>query len=111
MAWLVSDDGVHAHSNHMIAAAETICAAGVAVSVHVFTDGRDVPPSSAVTYVSDLSARLPSGATIATVSGRFFAMDRDNRWERVGQAVDAIMFGKGLEAATAERAIGSQCAW
>ncbi len=78
---VVSNGGVHGHIDHVIAACEAVTAAGVPVALHAVTDGRDVPPKSADAFIADLVKRLPKGATVATVSGRYFAMDRDNRWE------------------------------
>lgn len=102
---LVSDGGVHGHLNHIIAAAKAITEAGVPVALHAITDGRDVAPKSAFTYMADLEDRLPDGAHIVTVCGRYFAMDRDNRWERVGEAYEAMIKGQGRTAATAHGAI------
>ena len=87
---LVSDGGVHAMLSHMLAAARLLAGRGVEVLVHAVTDGRDVAPRSAAGYLRTLEAELPGGARIATVSGRYYAMDRDNRWERVRKAYDAI---------------------
>ncbi|MEM6407331.1 MAG: 2,3-bisphosphoglycerate-independent phosphoglycerate mutase [Pseudomonadota bacterium] len=92
---LVSDGGVHGHTNHMLAAAKAITDAGVPVAIHAITDGRDVPPKSAKTYLRDLKNGLPDGALIASVSGRYFAMDRDNRWDRVEKAYHAMVHAKG----------------
>jgi 2,3-bisphosphoglycerate-independent phosphoglycerate mutase len=75
------------------------------VAVHAFLDGRDVPPQSAGPQLAALEAALPEGARIATVSGRFYAMDRDKRWDRVEKAVTALVRGKGLRAPTAAEAI------
>ena len=72
-----------------------MAAAGVPVAVHAFLDGRDVPPQSAAGQVAALEAALPGGARIATVSGRFYAMDRDKRWERVAQAAAAMLAARG----------------
>ncbi|MCZ4263228.1 2,3-bisphosphoglycerate-independent phosphoglycerate mutase, partial [Limimaricola sp. G21655-S1] len=83
---LVSDGGVHGHVTHILAAIKAIRDAGVPVWLHVVTDGRDVAPKSALTYLDQLEAGMAEGAQIATVTGRYFAMDRDNRWERVSQA-------------------------
>ena len=94
---LISDGGVHGHLNHIIAAAKAITDAGVPVALHAMTDGRDVSPKSAFTYVAQLEERLPKNAKIVTVSGRYFAMDRDNRWERVSEAYDAMINAKGRE--------------
>ncbi|WP_298849229.1 2,3-bisphosphoglycerate-independent phosphoglycerate mutase [uncultured Ruegeria sp.] len=102
---LVSDGGVHGHLNHIIAAIKAITDAGVPVALHAVTDGRDVAPKSALSYFSELNEQLPEGARIATVSGRYFAMDRDNRWERVSEAYDAMINGKGRAASTAHGAV------
>lgn len=102
---LVSDGGVHGHLVHIIAAVQAICAAGVPVALHAMTDGRDVAPKSAAGYMAELQAALPEGAEIATVTGRYFAMDRDNRWERVSTAYDAMVKGEGAKAASAAQAI------
>ncbi len=92
---VVSDGGVHGHIDHLIAAARTIREAGVPVTIHAITDGRDVGPKSAEGYLDDLLAKLPDGATVATVTGRYYAMDRDNRWERVEDAYRAMVEGSG----------------
>ncbi|WP_210092960.1 2,3-bisphosphoglycerate-independent phosphoglycerate mutase [Ruegeria sp. HKCCSP346] len=102
---LVSDGGVHGHLNHIIAATKAITDAGVPVALHAVTDGRDVAPKSALTYFSQLEERLPEGARVVTVSGRYFAMDRDNRWERISEAYDAMINGKGRAADTAHGAV------
>ena len=103
---LCSPGGVHAHTNHLAAAAQVIAEAGVPVMLHLFTDGRDVPPKSALDDLAALRAGLgDTAATIATVSGRFFAMDRDNRWERVEKSHAAIAEAKGLQAEMAEMAV------
>lgn len=96
---VVSDGGVHGHISHIKAAIEAITRAGVSVILHAITDGRDVAPSSALDYLSDLVNTLPENARIGTVIGRYYAMDRDNRWERVQTAYDAIVHGKGGTAA------------
>lgn len=83
---VVSNGGVHGHISHVLATAKVLSDAGVPVAIHVVTDGRDVPPSSADGFIADLVAGLPAGVRVATVTGRYFAMDRDNRWERVEQA-------------------------
>lgn len=102
---LVSDGGVHGHLNHIVAATKAITDAGVPVALHAITDGRDVAPKSAFTYLSELEDRLPVGAHIATVCGRYFAMDRDNRWERVSEAYNAMINGQGRTAASAHDAV------
>ncbi|MBD3679178.1 MAG: 2,3-bisphosphoglycerate-independent phosphoglycerate mutase [Rhodobacteraceae bacterium] len=96
---IISDGGVHGHSTHVIAAAKAITGAGVPVAIHAITDGRDVPPKSADRFVPELAAALPEGAKIVTVIGRYWAMDRDNRWERVERAWQAMFRAKG-EAST-----------
>ncbi|SPF81180.1 2,3-bisphosphoglycerate-independent phosphoglycerate mutase [Pseudoprimorskyibacter insulae] len=95
LAGLTSDGGVHAHSVHLLAAAKALTDAGLEVLVHVYTDGRDVAPTSALEQVSAFDKALPEGARIVTVSGRYYAMDRDTRWERVEQAYRAMAEGKG----------------
>lgn len=92
---LVSPGGVHAHQDHAVALARILVKEGIPVRVHVFTDGRDTPPQSAAGYLADFATALPPEAVIASVSGRYFAMDRDNRWERVEQAWRAMVLGEG----------------
>ncbi|WP_224824141.1 2,3-bisphosphoglycerate-independent phosphoglycerate mutase [Cognatishimia sp. MH4019] len=96
---LLSDGGVHGHVTHIEAAARMIADAGVPVVFHAITDGRDVAPKSADRYLAGLN--LPDAAQIGTVIGRYFALDRDNRWERVKTAYDAIVLGQGARAETA----------
>ncbi|MEM8552961.1 MAG: 2,3-bisphosphoglycerate-independent phosphoglycerate mutase [Pseudomonadota bacterium] len=102
---LISPGGVHAHQRHALAAAKILASEGVPVALHVFTDGRDTPPRSARDFVSEVADALPDGAQIATVSGRYFAMDRDNRWDRVEKAFRAIAGGEGANAGSAVEAI------
>lgn len=102
---VVSDGGVHGHLNHIIAAAKAISEAGVPVTLHAITDGRDVAPKSTEGYLRTLTEKLPGAVRIVTVSGRYFAMDRDNRWERVSQAYNAMVRGQGAAAQTAEAAV------
>jgi 2,3-bisphosphoglycerate-independent phosphoglycerate mutase len=92
---VISDGGVHGHIEHVLAACAAITGAGVPVALHAVTDGRDVAPSSAGGFMETLVARLPEGATVASVTGRYWAMDRDNRWERVSKAYDAFVKGVG----------------
>ena len=96
---LVSDGGVHGHTAHIEAAMTLLVTMGVPVVLHAITDGRDVGPKTADRYLADLS--IPAGARIGTVIGRYYAMDRDNRWERVKTAYDAIAQGLGPTAASA----------
>ncbi len=105
MMGLVSDGGVHGHLDHIVAAAKAITEAGVPVALHAITDGRDVAPKSAFTYIAELEDRLPDGAKIVTVCGRYFAMDRDNRWERVSEAYSAIVKGQGRTVFSAHEAV------
>jgi 2,3-bisphosphoglycerate-independent phosphoglycerate mutase len=102
---VVSDGGVHGHVNHVLAAARAITALSVPVALHAITDGRDVPPSSAAGFMAELVAALPPGATVATVTGRYWAMDRDNRWERVSRAFAAMVHAKGETAPDALAAV------
>ena len=94
---LVSDGGVHSHYEHLVALAETARSAGVTdILVHAFTDGRDTSPTGGADFLEKCSAGLAkSGARIATVVGRYFAMDRDRRWDRTKKAWDAIVMGRG----------------
>lgn len=105
LAGLASPGGVHAHQNHIAKAAQVIAKAGVPVRLHAFLDGRDVPPKSAIGQIEKLEAALPEGAKIATVIGRFYAMDRDNRWERVQKAYELMAHAKGTPAKSAIDAI------
>lgn len=102
---MISDGGVHGHIEHILAAAKAVTDAGVPVVLHAITDGRDVAPKSAFTYLETLAKRLPEGARLGTVSGRYYAMDRDNRWERVALAYDAWVHGKGVEAEDVHAAV------
>ena len=102
---LVSDGGVHGHITHIAAAARAIHAAGVPVVLHAMSDGRDVAPKSACTHLCNLTELLPEGVRIATVTGRYFAMDRDNRWDRVQAAYEAIAKGTGRRAPDARMAV------
>ncbi|HET9148776.1 MAG TPA: 2,3-bisphosphoglycerate-independent phosphoglycerate mutase [Acetobacteraceae bacterium] len=95
---LISPGGVHSHQDHVVALARLVVEAGIAVRVHAITDGRDTPPEAGADYVRSLMAGLPQGAGIATVIGRYFAMDRDRRWDRVRLAYDLFTSGKGSAA-------------
>ncbi len=105
VAGLVSPGGVHSHQDHLVALAKVLTEAGIEVAIHAYLDGRDVPPKSALEYLEKFESGLPKGATIVTVCGRFYAMDRDNRWERVGAAYGAMVFAKGAAFATARDAV------
>ena len=103
---LVSDGGVHGSLDHMIEAARVLDDAGVKVVIHAMTDGRDVAPSSAEGYFDGLSKALPPSVRIVTVTGRYYAMDRDTRWERTERAWEAIVRGQSeLRAEDAAQAL------
>jgi 2,3-bisphosphoglycerate-independent phosphoglycerate mutase len=104
---LVSDGGVHSHERHLFGLLELARRRKVPnVRVHVFTDGRDTPPKSAHGYVARLEEELAEkGGRIATVSGRYYAMDRDSRWDRIALAWEALRFGRGERAESAAAAI------
>jgi 2,3-bisphosphoglycerate-independent phosphoglycerate mutase len=94
---LVSDGGVHSHYRHLLALADAAREAGVEqILVHAITDGRDASPTGGAAYLTTCAAQLArSGARIITVVGRYFAMDRDRRWDRTKLAWDAIVLGRG----------------
>jgi 2,3-bisphosphoglycerate-independent phosphoglycerate mutase len=107
---LLSDGGVHSHQEHLYALVRMAVARGATrVFVHAFLDGRDVPPTSGLGYVSELEAMLADVGVgrIASVMGRYYAMDRDNRWERVERAWRAMVLGEGEPAATATDAVAA----
>jgi 2,3-bisphosphoglycerate-independent phosphoglycerate mutase len=97
---LLSPGGVHSHQDHLAGLAKIIAGAGVPVLVHAFLDGRDTPPSSAMGFMTKFLADIKGhDIHVATVSGRYYAMDRDKRWDRVTLADDAIRSAKGPKAA------------
>ncbi len=105
---LLSDGGVHSHITHIIALLEMAQKHGLTkVYVHAFLDGRDVPPQSALTYVEQLEAAMDKIGVgkIATVSGRYYAMDRDKRWERLAKAYATVAQGEGPKAVSAAAGI------
>ena len=102
---LVSPGGVHSHQDHAAALAKILANARIPTRVHAFTDGRDTPPQSGGEDLQRLQAALPNGVRIATVSGRYYAMDRDNRWDRVERAFHAIAEGRGPAFADAASAL------
>ncbi len=104
---LASPGGVHAHQNHFIALARLVAAAGVPVAVHAFLDGRDVPPQSAAEQIAKLEADLASvkKARLATLCGRYYAMDRDKRWDRTEKAYRLLSEGEGAPVPDAVDAI------
>ncbi|MCL2048474.1 MAG: 2,3-bisphosphoglycerate-independent phosphoglycerate mutase [Defluviitaleaceae bacterium] len=101
---LLSDGGVHSHNTHLYAMLKMAKQNGLSeVYVHAFLDGRDTPPASGFDFIKELEAEMEKIGVgkIATISGRYYAMDRDNRWERVQLAYDALTLGKGETALTA----------
>ena len=105
MMGLVSDGGVHSHLSHLLALIELASANGVRTVVHAFLDGRDVPPRSALEYVDAVDGY--EGCRIGTVMGRYYAMDRDNRWERIELAYRALVSGEGVSAESAAGAVAN----
>ncbi len=106
---LIGPGGVHANDRHLVALAGLAARHGVDLEVHALLDGRDTPPSSALGFVRDLEERLAvvhPGARIASVGGRYYAMDRDNRWERIERGYDVIVHRHAVHhAASATEAI------
>ena len=105
---LLSPGGVHAHQAHILALARMVAAAGVPVAVHAFLDGRDTPPRSARKYLEAFVQAISDQPRIrlASLCGRHFAMDRDQRWERVGRAYALLVDGDGLAASDPDSALG-----
>src|SRR6266487_537034 len=104
---LVSDGGVHSHINHLKAIID-VCNSEqlVDVFVHAFTDGRDTDPKSGIGFIKELQSHLEKTVgKIATVSGRYYAMDRDKRWERIRQAYDVMVKGEGEKATNSLQAV------
>jgi len=107
---LIGPGGIHAVDGHILAMVELAARAGLPadrVLLHAFTDGRDTPPRSADGYLAALERRVQGSARVVTVSGRFYAMDRDRRWERTAVAWEALVHGQGERAATAGEAIAA----
>ena len=107
---LVSPGGVHSHSDHLYNLIQMAHDSGVKnVYVHALLDGRDVPPASAVDYLKELEAKMAEIGVgkIASVMGRFWAMDRDNIWNRVEKAYAAIVYGEGIKATSAPEAVAA----
>ncbi|HNQ53412.1 MULTISPECIES: 2,3-bisphosphoglycerate-independent phosphoglycerate mutase [Methanothrix] len=105
---LLSDGGVHSHITHLYALLEMARSMDLSrVFVHAILDGRDVPPRSALGYFRDLEEKFSQTGTgsTATVSGRYYTMDRDRRWERVEKAYRCLVYGEGLRADSAEEAV------
>lgn len=98
---LLSDGGVHSHIDHLLGLIDDARQRGLEkIYIHAFLDGRDTPPSSGKSYMEELLAFIKNigAGEVATISGRYFAMDRDNRWERVQKAYNAIVKGEGVKA-------------
>ncbi len=105
---LVSDGGVHSHIDHLKALIDLAAGKGVKnLFIHAFLDGRDVPPRSAIPYLNEIDDYLKKKGTgqIATVSGRYYSMDRDNRWERIKRSYDALVYRKGKKFKTAAEVV------
>jgi 2,3-bisphosphoglycerate-independent phosphoglycerate mutase len=107
LAGLLSPGGVHSHQDHAVALARAATAAGLTVWVHAWTDGRDTAPVAAREFLRRFEAELPAGARIATVCGRYYAMDRDNRWERVQRAYDVMVSATGARFGSADDAVAA----
>lgn len=106
---LLGSGGVHAMQTHIMALARILDQAGISVVIHGFLDGRDTPPDSARGFVADLEKEIAhlTHVSIGTLSGRYYAMDRDNRWERVDKAYRALVNAEAHRFATADEAIAS----
>ncbi len=104
---LMSPGGVHSSMEHIVSLCKVLAENNIKTDVHAFLDGRDTPPSSAKEYLAEFEKDISglNGVKIATISGRFYAMDRDKRWDRVEAAYNAIALGEGNHAATAAEAI------
>lgn len=104
---LLSPGGVHSHQDQMVALAEILVNSGIKVIVHFYSDGRDTPPKNGKGYLQKfkqdlLERNMVDSVKIATLSGRYYAMDRDQRWDRIESAYDAMVLGHGEKAATAD---------
>lgn len=104
---LLSPGGVHSHLTHIVALATILSQNHIPVVVHGFLDGRDTPPQSALTYIQNFENQIAplSGVSIGTIGGRYYAMDRDNRWERIEKAYAAIVSADGPQVISPEKAI------
>ena len=103
---LISDGGVHSHTNHLKGLIDIAKEYNIESYIHGFTDGRDVDPKSGSGYISDLNDYIKNSPTqIASITGRYFAMDRDNRWERIKIAYDALVNAKGEKSSNLIRSI------
>ena len=104
---LVSPGGVHSHQGHMTALAEILSSADIPVRIHAFLDGRDTPPRSAREFMAQFVDDIAefNDTVVATVAGRYYAMDRDQRWDRIKRAFDALVDGQGQNVSSALEAI------
>ena len=102
---LVSDGGVHSHQDHAVALAKLLDGAGIPVALHAFTDGRDTGPRTGAEFLRQLAEALPETTRIATVGGRYFAMDRDKRWDRVQRAWQAMALAEAPRFASAGQVV------
>jgi 2,3-bisphosphoglycerate-independent phosphoglycerate mutase len=109
---LLSDGGVHSHQDHMAAVARIAGEAGVRVAIHAFLDGRDTPPKSAAGFAAAFDKAIAGAPNVmwATLGGRYYAMDRDKRWERVALAYQTIVMADGPRASDAQAAIAASYA-
>jgi 2,3-bisphosphoglycerate-independent phosphoglycerate mutase len=109
---LVSPGGVHSHQAHIATMAKLLSAQGIRVMIHAFLDGRDTPPQSAQAYLAELESAITGDANIhiATVAGRYYAMDRDKRWDRVQKAYDTLVSASGERHASAKAAVDASYA-
>ena len=104
---LLSDGGVHSHMDHLIGLSKIIGEEGITTHIHAFTDGRDCPPESGKAFIEDTEKQIEPLETvqISTITGRYYAMDRDRRWDRVELAYNAIIHGEGHSAVDSSHAI------
>lgn len=110
---LLSDGGVHSHNSHLYGLLEMAKKNGLEkVYVHAFLDGRDTPPASGKDYVAELEAKMKEIGVgkVASLSGRYYAMDRDNNWDRVKMAYDSLVTGEGVKATDAVQAMADSYA-
>jgi 2,3-bisphosphoglycerate-independent phosphoglycerate mutase len=105
---LLSDGGVHSHINHTIAMAKIAAANGKKVFLHLITDGRDVAPTSAKTYTKQIEDICDENIMVATIGGRYYAMDRDNNFDRIQKAYEQIVNAKGQSSTSIEEYIDAQ---
>ncbi|BDB65836.1 2,3-bisphosphoglycerate-independent phosphoglycerate mutase [Helicobacter cinaedi] len=105
---LLSDGGVHSHISHFKALVEILSIQGKTIKLHLITDGRDVLPQSALGYLSEIEKLCNEKVSIASISGRFYAMDRDKRWERVQQAHQSIAQGKNPSSLSPQEYVKNQ---